>query len=243
MREATSASRSGSRGAFSSCSRIRPSSATSARSGALLPSSVAIRTKYGATSWGGAAGSRSPPSRQKSRHSLALRGLNFPAPGAGKGGWRLGSSRGRTSEDEHGIAEGVEAVPLLDGEPVEAAGLVDSRERHHEGEQRGARQVEVRQQRVDAPELEAGRDEQLGAAGERPTAREGLEHAHRRGTDGEDAFHRLDPLPRLRLALVALAVDPVLLEPLFRDRPERVEADVERDVRRIEPIEQLRRAV
>ena len=47
----------------------------------------------------------------------------------------------------------------------------------------------------------------------------------------------------VRLHLVALAVDPVLLEPLLGHRPERVEPDVERDAARVEPREQLRREV
>ena len=51
-------------------------------------------------------------------------------------------------------------LALLDREGVEAAGLLDAGERHDEREQRRARQVEVRQQVVDAPELEPGRDEQ-----------------------------------------------------------------------------------
>src|SRR5690242_13423471 len=57
---------------------MRASSATTARCGALLPSSVAMRTEYGANSSSCAWSSRSPPSRQKSRHSLALRGLMRP---------------------------------------------------------------------------------------------------------------------------------------------------------------------
>ena len=61
----------------------------------------------------------------------------------------------KRSQDQHRIAEGVEAVALVDREPVELARLLDAGERHHEREQRRARQVEVRQQRVDAPELEA----------------------------------------------------------------------------------------
>ena len=59
------------------------------------------------------------------------------------------------SKDEHRVAEGVEAVALLDGELVQAAGLLDAGEGHHEGEEGRARQVEVRQERVDPPELEA----------------------------------------------------------------------------------------
>ena len=50
---------------------------------------------------------------------------------------------------------GVEAVALLDGELVEAAGLLDAGEGHDEGEEGRAREVEVREERIDAVELEA----------------------------------------------------------------------------------------
>ena len=79
---------------------------------------------------------------------------------ARRGGWRrLGSrgrfryvdSRGRPIRDEAAL------------EPVQPARLLHAGESHHEREQRRARQVEVRQQRVHAPELEAGRDEELSA--------------------------------------------------------------------------------
>src|SRR5262245_31067153 len=45
------------------------------------------------------------------------------------------------SQHEHRVAEGVEAVPLLDRDPVEAPRLLDAREGHDEREQRRARQV------------------------------------------------------------------------------------------------------
>ena len=86
-------------------------------------------------------------------------------------------------------------------------------ERHHEREQRRARQVEVRQQVVDAAELEAGRDEELGAP--RRAARRAATvstHAHRRRADRQHARRGADPLPGLGRHLVALAVDPVLLD-------------------------------
>src|SRR2546430_8921723 len=74
------------------------------------------------------------------------------------------------SEDQHRIAEGVEAIALGDRDLVEAPRLLDTGEGHHEREQGRAREVEVRQQVVDAPELEAWGDEQLGATGERRAA-------------------------------------------------------------------------
>src|SRR5207248_5559203 len=70
------------------------------------------------------------------------------------------------SKDEHGVAEGIEAVALRDRELVQVPGLLDADEGHHEREQRRARQMEVREERVDAPELEARRDEQRSPAGE-----------------------------------------------------------------------------
>ena len=73
-------------------------------------------------------------------------------------------TRGVASEQEHRVAERVEAVALLDREPVQPPRLLDPGERHHEREQRRARQVEVRQQRVDAAKLEAGRDEERRSA-------------------------------------------------------------------------------
>src|SRR5262249_9514814 len=65
-------------------------------------------------------------------------------------------------EDEHRVAERVEAIALLDGDPVETARLLDARERHHQCEKCRARQVEVRQQAGHAAELEARRHVQLG---------------------------------------------------------------------------------
>src|SRR6478609_2469379 len=63
------------------------------------------------------------------------------------------------SQDQHRIAERVEAVALSDCLLVEVADDLDAREGHDEREQGRARQVEVRQEVIDAPELEARRDE------------------------------------------------------------------------------------
>src|SRR2546428_2485344 len=49
------------------------------------------------------------------------------------------------SEHQHRVAERVEAIPLLDRDPVQPARLLDPTERHHQREQRRAGQVEVRQ--------------------------------------------------------------------------------------------------
>ena len=61
--------------------------------------------------------------------------------------------------------------------PGTGARLLDAGEGHHEREQRRARQVEVRHERVHPPELEARRHEQAGAALERRAARQRLERA------------------------------------------------------------------
>ena len=78
------------------------------------------------------------------------------------------------SKDEHRVAERVEAVALGNRQAVELAGLVHSGEGHDERQQRRARQVEVRQQGVDAAELEARRDEEVGAALERRASRDAI---------------------------------------------------------------------
>src|SRR6266851_5772389 len=147
------------------------------------------------------------------------------------------------SQNEHGVAERVEAIALLHGEPVQPPRLLDPCERHHEREQRRAWQVEVRDQGVDASELEARRDEELGAALERPAARKRLEHAHGRRANGEHALGGADAFPGSGGHRIPLAVDRVLLEPLGRDGPKRVEADVQRHALDLELREELRREV
>src|SRR2546423_89916 len=154
---------------------------------------------------------------------------------------RATRSRFASSQDQHRIAEGVEAVLLFDRKLVQASHLLDTGERHHERQQRRARQVKIREERVDAPELEARHDEELGATGERRVSRERLERAHRGRADRQHAFRGLDPIPRFRRDLVALAVDHVFLDALLIHGPERVEADVQRHALDVECGEQLRR--
>ena len=80
--------------------------------------------------------------------------------------------------------------------------------------------------------------------GERPVARDRLEHARRRRPHGEHPLGRRDPLPGVaarrgtarRGARAPRASSAV-------QRPERVEPDVERDALDVEPREQLRREV
>src|SRR5262245_49255258 len=76
------------------------------------------------------------------------------------GSCRISANTRSPSQQEHRVAEGVEAVPLGDRDPIELARLLHSGERHDEREQRRAREVEVRQQRIDPTELEARRDEE-----------------------------------------------------------------------------------
>src|SRR5580765_6401268 len=71
-------------------------------------------------------------------------------------------ARGGPSQNQHRVAERVEAIPLLDRDLVEPPRLLHPRERHHEREERRARQVEVRHERVHPSELEPGSDEEVG---------------------------------------------------------------------------------
>src|SRR5207249_3522089 len=99
------------------------------------------------------------PSRQAGRIGLPGRGLSsIRHPKSPNHGYEW---RANESQDQHRIAERVEAITLLDRELVEAPRLLDAGERHHEREQGRARQVEVRQQVVDAPKAEARGDEKL----------------------------------------------------------------------------------
>ena len=104
--------------------------------------------------------------------------------------------------------------------------------------------MEVRQQVVDAAELEARGDEELGAPRERAAVRDRLERRAR------SSCRRRAPRARLRSAatprrlhLVPLAVDVVLLDHVGLQRPERVEPDVQRHALDVESREQLGREV
>src|SRR6266540_2798323 len=134
------------------------------------------------------------------------------------------------SQHEHRVAEGVEAVPLVDRDPVEPARLLDARKGHHERQEGRARQVEVREQRVGAAKLEARPDEEIGAARQRCAAYERLEHTHCSRTDREDTRRAANACPRARAHLVALSVQPMLVEIVDGDRPEGVEPHVQRVV-------------
>ena len=65
---------------------------------------------------------------------------------------------------QHRVAERVEPVALADRELVQPPHLLLPGERHHQREQRRARQVEVRHQRVDDPERVRRLDLETGSA-------------------------------------------------------------------------------
>src|SRR5581483_12284464 len=87
---------------------------------------------------------RSTPARAAPSVASTRNAVTPPPYRATAGG--LTPNGSATSEDQHRVAEAVEAVALLDGEAVEPPRLLDAGERHHEREQRRARQVEVGQQ-------------------------------------------------------------------------------------------------
>src|SRR5919109_1229216 len=91
---------------------------------------------------------------------------------------KAGGGTGWPLENQHGVSERVEPVALLDRDPIELPRLLHSGERHHEREQRGPRQVEVRDQRVHARELEPRRDEEARPPPERSSSRHPPEHPH-----------------------------------------------------------------
>jgi hypothetical protein len=103
--------------------------------------------------------------------------------------------------------------------------------------------VEVRQESVDAQELEARRDEQHRPPRELGGAHHRLEHSHRRRPDREHTCSAHDLVPGVRGHRIALAVEHVLLEPRTRHRLERVEAHVQRHAHRVELLDEPRREV
>ena len=102
---------------------------------------------------------------------------------------------------------------------VDPARLVDPAERHHEGEQGRARQVEVREQRLDGAEPEAGGDEERGAPGERARAASVSRTRTAVVPMREHALGARAIGPRRRERRRSLAVDRVLVE-TARPRPD-----------------------
>src|SRR5688500_3497500 len=85
-------------------------------------------------------------------------GRAFPRP-------RAGATGSLAAIDQHRVAVAEEAISLGDGVGVGAADVVDAGEGAHQHEQRGARQVEVRDQAVDRAEAVARQDEETGVRG------------------------------------------------------------------------------
>src|SRR5437773_2301449 len=141
------------------------------------------------------------------------------------------------------VAVGVEAIARAHRVRVRLQDQLATRERRDQDEERRARQVEVRQERVHDTEAKARRDVDARVALERPhaTVRLGraLERARRRGPHGEDPpsldarpVHRVGDRRRNRHALRR---QPVALD---RRRPHGAEGpgtDVQRELVDLEP--------
>ena len=84
------------------------------------------------------------------------------------GGRRRRRSCRPRSEQQAGIAIGIEPIARRDRMRVGALHRVEPAEGRDQHEQRRARQMEIGQQHVDRPEAIARRDEDRGVAGERP---------------------------------------------------------------------------
>src|SRR5262245_13522757 len=69
------------------------------------------------------------------------------------------------SQDEHRVAEAVEAVALAHSLFVAAQDKLTAGKRAHQHKQRGARQVEVGEQHIHGTEGVAGADEEASSAG------------------------------------------------------------------------------
>src|SRR5262245_59497764 len=75
---------------------------------------------------------------------------NSTLPGSSERSW-IETSRMAlfiASQDQHGVAVAVKAIPLGRGDGVGPADEIDSRKRAHQHEERRTRQVEVRNKRV-----------------------------------------------------------------------------------------------
>src|SRR6476661_5899565 len=76
-------------------------------------------------------------------------------------------NRQSSLENQHSVPIAVEPVAFGDGGPVGVEDEFTPREGAHQDEERGLRQMEVREQAAQHPELEAGVDEQLRLASRR----------------------------------------------------------------------------
>ena len=139
--------------------------------------------------------------------------------------------------DEHGVAEGEEAVLLFDGGLVGAEDEVSAGEGADEHDEGGLGQVEVRDDGIDDLEVIAGVDEDAGPAALAGDlvlgGGGGLEGADARRADGDDAvaglLRRHDELGGLVGDAVVLLVHLVLLDVVDAHGAEGAEADVQGD--------------
>ena len=150
-------------------------------------------------------------------------------PGPGRPVRRLDRDGGLHAPlQEHGVAEGEEAVAPVQGGGVEVPPAVAD-EGVDQHEQAGPGDVEVGEQDVHLREPVAPADEEvgrpLGAAGRGP----GLERAHDGRADGHDPLGRLHGGDGRGRDGVALAVDDVVLDVVGADRGEGAEPDLEVD--------------
>ena len=81
--------------------------------------------------------------------------------------------------------------------------------------------------------------EQFRATLERPAGRDRLEHPDDRRPDGDHAVRTPYPLARLPADCVPFAVKRVLVDFVDRDRPERVEPDVQGDAGDVKAVEHV----
>src|SRR5690606_24622188 len=122
---------------------------------------------------------------------------------------------------EHGVAVTEEAVALAHGVAVSGEHAFPSRERADQHEQRGFREMEVREHRIHRAELEPGADEEIRLPLHRlegSRQRCGLETADAGGAHRHDApaagARRLDRVAEARRHLEPLAVHSMILEAL-----------------------------
>ena len=139
-------------------------------------------------------------------------------------------------QDQHAIAVAVEAVLFADGLRVGAEDQFLAGERADHHEQRRTGQVEVREHRVDGLEpigrMDEDRTPPLPRLDDATGVRAGLERAHARAADGDDAasggFRRRDGRGGRLRDLVAFRVHDVLFDFLDLDGAERAGSDMQR---------------
>ena len=131
--------------------------------------------------------------------------------------------------NEHGVAEGKEAISLLYGRTVGVQDLFPSRQRGNEHDQRALRQMKIRHERVDAFEAIVGIDKDVRPARRRLQRAvfegEAFERAAGGRSDGYDASavflrFRNDTGGLLRDD-AELGVNFMILDLILFDRPER----------------------